>query len=164
MNLKKNEAGFTLIEIAVAVAILGIALTTLVGLQTRMLDIYFNERNRFDASLYGQYLMVALETKSTPPSVSTREGDLRDALEKAGFFDNDGFDEPLTLRGAWQYREEVSSVDLPLISDAMRRVDLTISWGDLENEDESYSLVHFIPVDIQSNRQSPFSGGFAPTP
>ncbi len=159
----KNSAGFTLIEIAVAVAILGIALTTLVGLQTRMLDIYFNERNRFDASLYGQYLMVILETKSEPPPVASREGDLRDALEQAGFFESEDLDDFLSLRGEWQYREEVTSVDLPLINDAMRRVDLIISWGDIENEDERYSLVNFIPVDLQSNRQNPFAGAFSTT-
>ncbi len=54
------SAGFTLVEIAVAVAILGLALTTLIGLHTRMLDTYYNEKNRTKSAFLAQYVMTIL--------------------------------------------------------------------------------------------------------
>ncbi|MCB0358732.1 MAG: prepilin-type N-terminal cleavage/methylation domain-containing protein, partial [Bdellovibrionales bacterium] len=53
--------GFTLIEIAVAIAILGVALTTLVGLHSSYLNTYLREQQRVRAALFGKQLLTALE-------------------------------------------------------------------------------------------------------
>ena len=42
----------------------------------------------------------------------------------------------------WRYEEKVSGVDLPDAPDAMRRIDLSISWG--EREREQFTLSYFV--------------------
>lgn len=166
MRLRMNSSpknGFTLVEIAIAVAILGLALTTLIGLHTRLLNTYFNERNRTRAAFYAQYLMTMMEVQGSPPETGTNEGDLQGALEDEGFFDSDSLgDHKISVEG-WQYNQTVTSVDLPLLEDALRRVDLSISWG--EGEDETYSLLYFIDNSnlAQSSSSSPY-GGFGQRP
>ena len=63
----KSERGFTLVEIAIAVAILGLAFSTLIGLHTKMIDTYSLERNRNIASLVGQYMLAIIEVAPQPP-------------------------------------------------------------------------------------------------
>ena len=155
MKSSNNKAaGFTLVEVAVAVAILGVGLVTLIGLHTRMLDTYFNERNRFQASLFAQYLMTQVEVLREAPEPGVETDGLISALEEAGYFDEDSFEKPDEQLQTWQFRREVSPIGLPLATeelaeDALRRIDITIEWG--PSEDEQYTLVHFMtPLDIGS--------------
>ena len=141
--MKRNSCGFTLIEIAVAVAILGLALTTLIGLQTRMLSTYYNEKNRTKAAFYAQYIMTILEVQADAPEPGSKDGDLEDLLDEIGFFDTDELHKDMKddIEG-WGYSRNVTSIDLPIIEDALRRVDLTVSWG--EGEDQSFGLLYFV--------------------
>ena len=144
----KTEAGFTLVEVAIAVAILGLALTTLVGLHTRMLDTYYLERNRTKASLAAQYLMTLTEVAPDPPEVGSTEGDLNELLDERGYYtdldDTEVKNSKEQLFNGWRYTYEVHSIDLPLIEDALRRIDLVLIWG--EGEDERYNLSYFMNV------------------
>lgn len=151
----RTDVGFTLVEIAVAVAVLGLALTSLIGLQTRMLDTYYNEHRRIQASLYGQYLMTMIEAGPEVPEVETKEGKLRTLLDEKGYFDNeDSFGGKDPMKG-WNYQMTVSSIDLPLLADALRRIDLSISWG--EGEDEQFALVYFMS-NLTSKQSSSIYG------
>lgn len=142
-NSSCAQAGFTLVEIAVAVAILGLALTTLIGLHTRMLDTYYNEKNRTKSAFLAQYVMTMLEVSADPPDTGTKEDPLFSRLEEIGYLDTE--EERSEIRKqfeGWTITQEVTSIDLPLIEDALRRVDVLISWG--PTQDETFSLVYFI--------------------
>ncbi len=143
-----REDGFTLLEIAIAVAILGVALVTLVGLQTRLIDSYVQEKNREQAALYAQYLMSITQVQVEAPEVGTEEKDLESILREAGYFDNDRRRDFELMLDGWSYLRSVSSISaptvegLPPLEDILRRIDLEIRWG--EAEDESYRLVYFM--------------------
>ncbi len=138
-----NAAGFTLIEIAVAVAILGVALVTLVGLQTRMLSAYQSDNYRAKAAFYAQYMMSMIELQQEPPQIGRNGGDLYTALDQTGYTaDLDSTQIHKALKG-WKYEQEVSSIDLPLLPDALRRVELRIYLG--ETTDDYYALIYVVP-------------------
>ena len=42
----------------------------------------------------------------------------------------------------WRYKRVVTAVDIDPVQDAMRRIDLTVSWG--ADSSESYTLVYFM--------------------
>ena len=152
--------GFTLIEVAIAVAILGVALVTLIGLQTRMLDSFDLERKRERAAMYAAYLMGVVETQKEAPAVGGDEGDLEDYLRKAGYFDGEPREERKEERDSlegWRYVLTVTEFLLPFAEEIeaagaeegnekkdepLRQVQLTIQWG--VSAGESYSLLYIM--------------------
>lgn len=85
----KSQKGFTLVEIAIAVAILGLAFSTLIGLHTKMIDTYSLERNRNIAALVGQYMLALIDVAPQPPEIGTNKGTLRNRLQDYGYFEGD---------------------------------------------------------------------------
>lgn len=140
-TLPKTDRGFTLIEVAVAVALLGVSLTSLLGAQSGYLRSYTFERNLTRATLYGQYLMALVEAETTPPELGRITGDLVDTLREAGYFDEDFWEDPDEALTGWSFEQSITSIDLPLQEDALRRVDLHIRWGG--SGEEQFSLVYF---------------------
>ncbi|MBP9838973.1 MAG: prepilin-type N-terminal cleavage/methylation domain-containing protein, partial [Proteobacteria bacterium] len=92
MKFKKNSRGFTLIEVAIAIAIFGIALSSLIALQTRLVDNFIRERKLLRATLAAQYLMTFIEIESDPPGPQDNTTDLISELKKRGYFDDNIFD------------------------------------------------------------------------
>lgn len=159
---RNDSAGFTLVEIAVAVAVLGLALTTLIGLQTRMLDTYYNEHKRIEASLYGQYVFSLIEVSGDTPEPGAKSGPLENLLDEYGFFEKDPPAFKRNLKG-WQYELVVESLDIQQLRDVLRKLTLTISWG--ETEDESFSLSYFVSnFDAAQLSGTLAGGGLAGTP
>ncbi len=153
----RKLSGFTLVEVAVAVAILGIALTTLIGLHTRLLNTYVMERSRIRAAFYAQYLMTMIELEADPPESGTEQRELVQALEDAGYFDEERDRNARKAVDGWRFSQSVTSVDLPLLADALRRVEIEISWGD--TTDDRYSLVYLVPnvnLSAQTLPASPY--------
>jgi prepilin-type N-terminal cleavage/methylation domain-containing protein len=141
ITLKNNNAGFTLVEIAVAVAILGLSLGALISLQSRIIDSYIRERQITRAILYGQYLMTMLEVDSKAPTVGNDRKDLESVLKDVGYFQDDLTKEEIPGIAGWQYIVEVASVDVAPLEDVLRRIDLSIAWG--EGASEKVSMVYF---------------------
>ena len=139
---RRNPSGFTLVEIAVAVALLGIALTSLIGLHSSYLGNFIRERNRTEAALHAKRLMTALEIASEAPEVGSSEDDLYDKLKEAGIEDTDYLSELRERLKGWTVKVEVTSIDVDPFEDAFRRVDITISWGDKITE--QFDLVYFM--------------------
>lgn len=134
--------GFTLVEVAVSVAIIGVAFATLITLNTRELRNYRNDQSLTQATLLAQKVMTIIEVASTPPSEGDTEKDLLDALEDAG-----GLDPQVKRRlepkiAEWKVRTSVTAVPILEFDDVMRRVEVTVSWG--EAADEEYRIVQFI--------------------
>ena len=158
---KTNQSGFTLVEIAIAVAILGLAFTTLVGLHTKMLNNYGIERNRNMAAMIGQYMLAMIEVSPTPPEVGGDSGDLKSKLQDFGFFDTDdnktNFDEEIK---GWEFNTTVTSGDLEELKDVYRRIELKLNWGD--GPEDSFDFVYF--VFTKSYRSSGASAGGGANP
>lgn len=141
-SVRSAERGFTLVEVAVAIAILGIGLTTLMTLLTSVMDSYAHERNLFRASLYAQYLMTLIEVAQADPDLGSNESSLADELKQAGYFDNDRSGEEEESIRDWKVSKDVTSISFPPLDDPLRRVDLIVRWS--ESAGDSFRLVYFI--------------------
>ena len=159
-----NESGFTLVEIAVSVAILGVALVSLIGLQSSMMRTYINEQNRFQAALSLQYVASLLETEPQPPEIGYKSEDFEKTLEKLGFFENDRADQKSLFRfEGWEFEQNVEGIGLPtdreeLAEDAIRKISLRVVWG--PTEDEQFTLVYFVasPLEIPGQLDQALGG------
>lgn len=155
-NRRFSQQAFTLVEVAVAVAIAGIGLATLVVLQTRILNTYAFERNLTKAVLYAQYVMTFVEINAKKAEFGTEQGDLTEILDECGYFHTDdetSKNEREALEG-WHYQKEIEKEDFGLGDilanllpgagkdlEIARRARLTISWGPGPNQ--QYTLVYF---------------------
>jgi general secretion pathway protein I len=110
-NFKGQEKGFTLLEVMIAVAIVAIALVTLLGLGNRSIDINGRLQKITQATLLAQHKMTEIETQ--PPSVD------RELQEEEGVFDS-----PFE-----QYRWRVVYEEMPLLQE-VHLVTVTVAWGD----------------------------------
>lgn len=138
-----RSRGFTLIEVAISIAILGIALTTLVSLQSSYLRNLTNDRNLVRAALIGQYLLAIVEADDNFPNPGSSEKELLPTLEKSGYFDdNEELANGKSEFEGWRLRREVTNVGIPPVESALRRIVIEIIWGDSQNE--SFSLAYFI--------------------
>ncbi|MFN8389566.1 MAG: prepilin-type N-terminal cleavage/methylation domain-containing protein [Bdellovibrionota bacterium] len=138
----RGPSGFTLIEVAVAIAILGAGFATLISFQTRLMDNYVHERNLFRATLAAQYLMAFLEVDNDPPEVGDTDGALEEALRKRGYFDGEQLDDTAKQFDGWKLEQHVTSVDYAEFQDILRRIELKVSWD--KSERDSVSLVLFM--------------------
>lgn len=109
-----EKAGFTLLEVMIAIAIIAIALTSLFGSQSRSLSLAAEAKFNTVAALLAQEKLAEYEAGIT--ALAGDEGDFGD--------DFPGF--------VW--RSEVQNADLGDLGDLgvldppLQRVDLTISW------------------------------------
>lgn len=140
MRLNK---GFTLIEVAISIAILGLALTTLVSLQAGYLRNLVNDRNLVRAALIGQYLLAVVEADDNFPKPGVSEKELLPTLEKSGYFDdNEEIAASKPDFEGWRIRREITNVGIPPLENALRRIVIEIIWGDAQGE--SFTLTYFI--------------------
>lgn len=146
-DARRGERGFTLIEVSAAVIILGAALTTIVTLQTRLVDSFVHERNYFRATLYAQYLITFLETSPNPPEPNSERQPLEEALRARGYFegypDSPGGNaqqrEERAISG-WEVETVISTLSFLELEDVARRIDLTVRWGPRPDEQSSLML------------------------
>ena len=152
--MKERQEGFTLVEVAVAIVVLALALTTLIGYQTRLMDTYVNERNRFRATLAAQYLVTFLEIETDPPDPGDTSSELVDALRERGYFSGDTLDTKLqdSMRD-WKYTQHVSSVDYAEFQDILRRVELEVEWGPASTDRVSLVLFLNTPTTEQGGQR-----------
>ena len=144
------ESGFTLIEVTVAVALLGAALTVIVGLQTRLVDTMIQERHLFRASLYAQYVLTFLDVDIFPPDPGTTKGSLEDLLQKKGFFEDDSQQSAKSDIKRWTFVQNVQSIDFGDFKDVLRRIEFTTRWG--EGSGEQTSFVYYMVSDPTGQR------------
>ncbi len=150
---KQAEPGFTLVEIAIAVAILGVALTTLLSLQSRYIRNYLQEESLTRAALYAHYMLTSIELSGNPPTDGLQDGKLLDGLEEAGYFGADSAqDSERTNIRDWRYSKAVSNVDVPPFESVLLRIQIAVIWG--EAADERFELVHFVRPPPSTNQQS----------
>jgi len=107
---RENNLGFTLLEVLVAVAIMGMALAVLLGSVNRNLTLTSDSRNLTIASTLAQKKMTEAESQGVP-----EEG------EEEGEFE--GFPE-------FKWRLVVEPLEIPELGEGieMKKVKLTILW------------------------------------
>ena len=139
------SGGFTLVEVTMAIALLGLALTALIGVQIGFVNQYLREQELTRAALYAQYLLSGIEGDGKVPPEGEKDGDLESALGDAGFFDGLESTDAQRLRemlAPWKVSVRTQKIDLPPIEDALRRVEVVVSWS--ESERDIYSVVYFM--------------------
>jgi len=105
--------GFTLLEVMIAVALIAIALTTLLGSQSQSVSFANSAKFETMAALLAQSKMSEI-TVQKPDELTNDSGDFGD--------DYPGY--------AWEVN--VSDIVIPgmdNISDYLKQVDLTVTWG-----------------------------------
>jgi len=110
---QKENRGFTLLEVMVAVALLAIALTTLLGSQSQ--SVSFANSAKFET-------MAALLAQSKMSEITLQEG-----ISLANDSGDFGDDYP-----GYVWEVEVSDIAVTgfdTISDYLKQVDLTVAWG-----------------------------------
>ena len=105
------QAGFTLLEVMIALAIVAIALVTLLGLGNRSIDINGRLQHITRATLLAQQKMTEIETQGS--GVQEAEGP---------------FDPPHEI-----YRWRIALEETPLPS--VRMVTVTVFWGEERHND-----------------------------
>src|SRR5262249_54706992 len=70
--------GFTLLEVLVAVAVLGLALVSLLGLHVRNIDLIARDERVTEATMLARGLMAEIDADTTMPQLGTTEGDFED--------------------------------------------------------------------------------------
>jgi general secretion pathway protein I len=107
-----HQKGFTLLEIMIAVAIIAIALTALLGSQSQ--SVYFANSAKFEimATLLAQSKMSELVLEDSF-SLSSNSGDFGD--------DFPGY--------AWEAKVDDIVIEGIDVSDYLKQIDLGVTWG-----------------------------------
>lgn len=115
------ECGFTLLEVMIALAIVGITFVSLLGLRNRDIVLSNYSREIMEATLLARQKMTEIEMTGFP-----------ELGEASGGFDETKF----------QWREQVIAPELlPALSNMVREVRVTVSWSD---EKEKVDLVAYL--------------------
>lgn len=113
MTKNRCNKGFTLLEVIIAVAIIAIALTTLLGSQSQ--SVSFANSAKFET-------MAALLAQSKMSEIVIQEAD--SLFSDRGDFGDDypGY--------AWDVAvSDISIEEVHSISDYLKQIDLTVTWG-----------------------------------
>ncbi len=140
-----SDAGFTIMEIIIAVLVLAIGLTTLIGLQTASVDQTLRDRSREIALLAGRRILAQIEADEDGVELANQEKRLDQLLKEfTGDVGDTISDAELRELQAFNARLEIVNWGIEQLNpEAMIKVILQISWG--ASDLDSVELVYFIP-------------------
>lgn len=146
-NHRQLSGGFTLIEIGIAIFLLAISLTILLGLQSSVVSRSIDDRHRLQAMLLARRVISGIETgdiAADPQEVSTP------ALQFLG--DSARPEDESTLRDL-VVNMKVEPWTIPGYDDLkIRRINLSIGWN---NDAESQvSIFYFVPEEEDDDLDS----------
>ena len=126
---KKKDCGFTFLEVMVAVALLAITLTAVLGSQSQSVDLASEARFYTTVTLLAQGKMAEIESKDLD-TLSSESGDFGEAFP--------GY--------TWEVTVDKVYVDFSEnVSDHLRQVTLTLSWEESEHFQYSLKTYRFFP-------------------
>jgi prepilin-type N-terminal cleavage/methylation domain-containing protein len=128
-TITKNDHGFTLLEILAAVAILGISLVTIIGLQVKTIRLQQVSNRTTIATLLAQEMitekLTELETYTSPPF----------------YFEEGEFEDEEYESYGWEY-----TISTLPFADDLYMLDLIVYWNPEEKETQSVTLTTFIAM------------------
>lgn len=119
-----GQRGFTLLEIMVALAIIGIAMVALLSLGNRSIGVHDRLQHLTQATLLAQQKMSESELEA-------RRGGVAQLVDGEGVFTEPFAD--------YRWRIEIISTPLP----AVQQVTITVLWGD-EDRNEGVDVTSFL--------------------
>ena len=149
-QLQRKIAGFTLLEVALAILILASALVILIGMQSSAIDQAFRDKYSQQSMLLARELLSVIESTEDVINVGEKEAVADKILQE----------EPFSILGDKRERDadydsalknlmvrlSVSYWGVPGLDDhAMKKITLGI-WP-IEMPDEVFQVVYFIPND-----------------
>ncbi|MGA1192435.1 MAG: type IV pilus modification PilV family protein [Bdellovibrionota bacterium] len=148
--MKHSQEGFTFLEVIIALAVLGSALTIILGLQSALVQRTVLERQQREAALLAREILSAIEARESagePMDVGVYNGTPADILNGVLPVESTESEAPSeTYIADYEAELTVEYWGIPNVNDnAMKRIELLISWG--ERKPESLQLVLFIPFD-----------------
>jgi general secretion pathway protein I len=124
-----GPAGFTLLEVMVAMAIIAIALTAVFGSQSQSLTLASEAKFSTTAAFLAQSKMAEIEAQK-PEDLTSDSGDF-------------GEDFPGYL---WELSLKDATFDEPEgVSDDLKQIDLTVRWEDNDQYAYRLRLYRFVP-------------------
>jgi len=127
--MKRDKGGFTLLEVMVAISLIAIAVTAVLGSQSQSVSLAGESRFYTTAALLAQSKMADMELQD-PEDWSANSGDFGE--EFAGY--------------TWEINVSDVMFDRPKnVSDHLKQVDLTISWGEDEKYQYALRFYRFLP-------------------
>lgn len=135
--MRPCNRGFTLIEVALAITILGIGLVTITTLSTRLVDDTFYEVQRAKGTILALYLM---ETQNNTPTddinsdegaeIKNESGQLVSKLDAIGFFAGlDKKEDFPYLDQSWTYELTYEPMSLPFTETPFEIFSASVRWG-----------------------------------
>ena len=125
-----SEAGFTLLEVMIAVAIIAIALMAVLGSQSQGVSLAGESRFNRTAALLAQGKMAEIEAVKDQGDLNSNSGDFGD--EFPGY--------------AWQLSvDDVLFEGVEKLSDRLKQIDLKVTWGSDELYQYRLRLYRFFP-------------------
>jgi len=125
----KKAEGFTLLEVMVSMAIIAVALSAVLGSQSQSVSIAAEAKFNTTASSLLQSKIAEIES-ADPYELSSGSGDFGE--------DFPGYTWEMDVRGAMFMNPEN-------VSNHLKRIDVTVRWGDAEQYVRSLSLYRFCP-------------------
>jgi general secretion pathway protein I len=126
---QRESSGFTLLEVMVAMAIIAIALTAVLGSQSQGVSLASEAKFNTTAPLLAQSKIAEIE--------------MTEAVDLSGNSGDFGEDFP---GYTWEFIVEDVVFEKPEnVSDLLKRIDLKVSWGDEEQYQYRLRLYRFFP-------------------
>lgn len=153
----KQNSGFTIIEIAIAVTILGLGLSILIGLQSRILSSLLLEEETTKAALYAKYILNVKEAMNEKYEDGSYKENLYSELKKLGYFDGKKQGETRKQLDSWEINYNVFTFEEPPIDSRLQRIIATIRWP----KDNNFVVEYIIRTDQGTNQVTnlnPFGG------
>lgn len=154
MDLRKKEksiAGFTLIEVMLAVLILAGSLVVLLGLQSSIINRNIQDRNRQYAMLAARRILSAVETAEEPPQAQTIEGSPDEIVAEILGVSEDRELSP--YEEGLQAEMVIEDWPISMIEESpIARLRLLVYWG--PSKADSLEVVYFFPVNEEGELDS----------
>lgn len=143
-------AGFTLIEITIAILVLASGLVILLGLQSSSIQRAVRDRDKLQAMLLARQILAAIEISREALPLQDKTAPAHDLLADL----MPGLPRDLRLDDnldKFMTRLRIQNWDLPQINqnslnqDLVRRIDLTVYWSD--SPLDAVNIVYFMPEE-----------------
>lgn len=140
-----KSRGFTLIEVIVALMILGGSLIVLLGLQTSIIDRTIRDEKMQQALLLARRLFTDLETSKVPPENMQTEGTFGEVYDQVAYPGANAPEIAPEINQEFRANLTISSWGIPGVADdVMRKIELTIYWG--RSNLDSITTTYFSPA------------------